>query len=79
MATSKRLSTRALQLNLDGLFGVFGGRGDPPPRIWNIPKGITTPAEFQLVSQQVKTLQVLVDHVQAAARQLERTTSKLAK
>jgi hypothetical protein len=79
MPPAKRLKTRALQLNVEGLFKLLGGTPDERLRFWEILKGITTPAEYRLVNQQIKTLQVLVNQVQAGAQDLQRTASAIAK
>jgi hypothetical protein len=73
------LRTRALQLNVEGLFKLLGGTPDERLRFWEILKGITTPAEYRLMNQQVKTMQVLVNQVQAGAQELQRTASSIAK
>jgi len=79
MAPTKRLRTRAVQLNVEGLFSLLGGTPDERLRFWEIFKGITTPAEHQLVAQQMKTLQTLVNQVQVSAKQLKQTAGAIAK
>ncbi len=73
------MRTRALQLNVEGLFKLLGGTPDDRLRFWEILKGITTPAEHRLVSQQIKTLQVLVNQVQVGAQQLKQTASTIVR
>jgi len=77
MAPTKKLTTRALRLNVEGLFKLLGGTPDERERFWEILKGITTPAEYQLVSQQIDTLQGLVNQVQVRAKQLKATAGKI--
>ena len=79
MPPTKQLKTRALQLNVEGLFKLLGGTPDERLRFWEILKGITTPAEYRLANQQIKTLQVLVNQVQVGAQQLKQTASTIAK
>lgn len=81
MANAKKLDarTRALQLNVEGLFKLLGGTPDERIRFWEILKGITTPAEHQLVSQQLEIMQGLVNQVQVSAKQLKRTASTIQK
>ena len=81
MANAKKVDarTRALQLNVEGLFKLLGGTADERLRFWEILKGITTPAEYQLVSQQLEIMQGLVNQVQASAKQLKRTASTIEK
>ena len=70
MPPTKRLKTRALQLNIEGLLKLLGGTAEERERFWEILKGITTPAEYKLVSQELATLQTLVNQVQVSAKQL---------
>ena len=79
MPPAKRLKARALQLNVEGLFKLLGGTPDERLRFWEILKGITTPAEHRLVNQQIKTLQVLVNQVQAGAQELQKTASAIGR
>jgi len=71
--------TRALQLNVEGLFKLLGGTPDDRLRFWEILKGITTPAEFRLVNQQLEIMQGLIDQVQASAKTLKQTATTIAK
>jgi hypothetical protein len=79
MPPAKRLRTRAVELNVEGLFRLLGGTADERLRFWEILKGITTPAEFRLVNQQMKTLQGLVNQVEAGAKELQRTAASIAR
>lgn len=40
----------ALQLNTAGLFALLGGDDNDKLRFWEIRKGITTPAEWRLIT-----------------------------
>ncbi len=65
--------TRALALNVEGLLKLLGGTPDDRLRFWEILKGITTPAEFRLINQQMDIMQSLVNQVQASAKALKET------
>ncbi len=71
MPPTKRLQTRALQLNVEALFKLLGGTPDERLRFWEILKGVTTPAVFRVANQQIKTMEVLVNQVQANAANLK--------
>jgi hypothetical protein len=75
-ATAK---TRALALNIEGLLRLLGGTADDRLRFWEILKGITTPAEFRLVNQQLDIMQSLVNQVQASAKTLKETAAGISK
>jgi hypothetical protein len=80
MASSKQSKqaatrTRALALNIEGLLKLLGGTPDDRLRYWEILKGITTPAEFRLVNQQLELIQTLVNQVQASAKALKDTAA----
>jgi len=79
MAATKRLRARALQLNVEGLFKLLGGTASERLRFWEILKGITTPVENRLINQQMKTLQGLVNQVQAGAQDLKETATRIGK
>jgi hypothetical protein len=59
--------TKAVQLSLAGILKLYGNNG---LRLWEILKGITTPAEFRLVSNQLNA-------IQATAKQLQQQTKAL--
>jgi hypothetical protein len=79
MAKKLPAKTRALQLNVEGLLKLLGGTPDDRLRFWEIFKGITTPRELELVSNQFDVLQSLVNQVQAGAKSLKDMGSKIAK
>ena len=62
---------RALQLNLEELFKLLGGTPDDRERFFEILKGITTPAQFRLVSQQLATNTILAKQIQGSLRNLQ--------
>jgi hypothetical protein len=68
---------RALQLNVEGLLKLLGGTPDERLRFWEILKGITTPAEFQLVRGQLQSMQKSIDQVQADTAALVKAASKI--
>ena len=79
MAKSKATAkARALQLNVEGLLKLLGGTPEDRFRFWEILKGITTPIELRLVNNQLEVLQGLVNQVQASAKTLKETASKIA-
>ena len=71
--------TRALQLNLEGLFKLLGGTSEERLRFWEIVKGITTPAQFRVVSKQIKTMEGQVKQVAQGAKVLKQMAGKIAK
>ena len=72
----KRLQTRALQRNMESLIKLLGGTADERLRFWEIIKGITTPAVYRVVNQQLKTVDVLVNAVQANVANLKQTAKR---
>jgi len=66
-----KVSVRALQLNLEGLFKLLGGTEDDRQRFWERLKGITTPREAILVNAQIDSLAVTVKQVQIQAKGLQ--------
>jgi hypothetical protein len=79
MATGKvRVpNTRAVQLNIEGLIKLLGGTADDRLRFWEIFKGITTPAEFELVNQQLEVMGNLAKQVQTSVKALQKTAAKM--
>jgi hypothetical protein len=72
MANDKlRPKVESLQRNTAALLALLGGDDDDQLRYWEILKGITTPADFRLVENQLDTMQGLIDQVQASAKALE--------
>lgn len=71
--------TRALQLNLEGLFKLLGGTSEERLRFWEIVKGVTTPAQFRVVSKQIKTMEGQVKQVAQGAKVLKQMAGKIAK
>lgn len=70
---------RAVQLNIEGLLKLLGGTEDERLRFWEILKGITTPAQFNVASRQLTKMQTLVTQVRADAKSLKATASKVAR
>lgn len=67
----------ALQLNVEGLLKLLGGDSDDRLRFWEIIKGITTPAEFQLVDHELDVMQNLVRQVQASVNVTEQAAREI--
>ena len=63
----------ALQRSTASLFSLLGGDDDDRQRFFEILRGITTPAEFRLVDQQLDVLQSVVGAAAASTKALERT------
>ncbi len=71
--------TRALQLNVEGLFKLLGGSADDRLRFWEILKGITTPIENRLINAQIDILAAQVKAVQVGAKNLKDTAAQIGK
>jgi hypothetical protein len=68
----------ALQLNFEGLLKLLGGSERDRERFWEIFKGITTPRENALVSNQLDTLAGVVKQVTAGVKNLQGSAQKIA-
>jgi hypothetical protein len=78
MAAKKTTAkSRALQLNLEGLLKLLGGTAEERLRFWEIFKGITTPAENKIITQQIQSLQSRVDQVTAEVKVLAATAKSI--
>jgi hypothetical protein len=66
-ARKLKKQTRTLQLTLAAILRLYGNNG---LRLWEILKGITTPAEFRLVSNQLNGLQSALNQVQETTKAL---------
>ena len=71
--------TRALQLNIEGLFKLLGGTPAQRLRFWEILKGITTPAEFRLVNLQIDTLAAAAKQLETGVKGLQAAAKQLGK
>ncbi len=69
----------ALQLNVEGLLKLLGGDSEDRLRFWEIIKGITTPAEFQLVDHELDVMQGLVRQVQGSLNVTEQVAREVAR
>jgi hypothetical protein len=59
----------ALQLNVVGLFKLLGSKDpDERLRLWEILKGITTPAEFALIDHELTAMNSLVTQAEMSAK-----------
>jgi hypothetical protein len=63
-----KTQTKAVQLSLAGILRLYGNNG---LRLWEILKGITTPAEFRLVATQLTAIQSTLKQVEANTKALE--------
>jgi len=84
MASSKQskkatAKTRALALNLEGLIKLLGGTPEDRLRFWEITKGITSRAEFELFNQNIDLMQNLLNQVQTTAKALKDTAASIQK
>ena len=68
----------ALQLNTEGLFKLLGSN-DPDKRLrfYEILKGITTPAEFRLVDQELTMMNALVTQCETSVKSLVETANEI--
>ena len=71
--------TKALQLNVEGLFRLLGGSADDRLRFWEIFKGITTPRETKLINAQIDSMAAHVKAVEIGAKSLKETAQQIAK
>jgi hypothetical protein len=71
--------TKALQLNVEGLFRLLGGSPEDRLRFWEIFKGITTPRELVLINAQVEHLAASVKAVELSTKALKATAQQIAK
>lgn len=72
-----RGKVEALQLSVEGLLKLLGGDAEDRLRFWEIIKGITTPAEFQLVNHELDVMQGLVRQVQASVNVTEQAAREI--
>ena len=71
--------TKALQLNVEGLFKLLGGSSEDRLRFWEIFKGITTPRELILINAQIEHLAASIKQVEIGAKTLRATAQQIAK
>jgi hypothetical protein len=69
----------ALQLNLEGLLKLLGGSAADRLRFWEILKGITSVAEFELVGQHLDVTSNLLKQVQTNVKSIQGTATKIAR
>jgi hypothetical protein len=69
----------AAQRDLESLLKLLGGTADERLRFWEIVKGITTPAQFNVATRQVARIQAQVGQVKDLAKNLKATAGKVAK
>ncbi len=73
------LKVNAAQLSLEGLLKLLGGSASDRLRFWEILKGITTPAEAQLINQNLNTINVLAKQTAANLKGLQTTAGQINK
>jgi len=79
MGNGKNPSTRALALNIEGLFKLLGGTSDDRLRFWEKFKGITSVAEFELATLHIETMTNMVQQLAVGAKTLQKTAGTMAK
>lgn len=73
------IKTAAAQRSFESLLKLLGGTADDRLRFWEILKGITTPAQFKAVTNQLTKMQKQLDAAQDLAKTLKVTAGKIAK
>lgn len=66
-----------LQRNTGALLALLGGDEDDRLRFWEILKGITTPADFRLVSHQLDVMTAQLGQLQSSVKTLERAAKEI--
>jgi hypothetical protein len=69
----------ALQLNIEGLLKLLGGSSADRQRFWEIVKGVTTIAEFDLLGQHLDVTSNLLKQAQANVKSIQGAATKIAK
>jgi hypothetical protein len=72
-------NTRALALNLEGLIKLLGKTSDDRLRYWEIVKGITSIAEFELATQHIDAMANMAQQLTVNAKALQKTAGNFAK
>jgi hypothetical protein len=77
MSPQLKPKVEALQNNLEALIKLLGSN-DPEKRLqfWEILRGITTPAAYQLVEHELTVMNNLVQQVTAGAKTLQQTSKE---
>jgi hypothetical protein len=75
----RTLETRALALSVEGLLKLLGGTSEERLRFFEIWKGITTPAEFQLANQQIAVMDQMVTILKTSAENMSKTAGMVGK
>lgn len=77
MGDSKlEIKVKALQLSTEGILKLLGGTSDDRLRFWEIVKGITTPRDQLVVSNQITKLQTSFKQAQASLQTLQKKAQK---
>jgi hypothetical protein len=61
------LKVGAVQRDIESLLKLLGGSAEDRLRFWEILKGITTPAQFKVATQQLTKMQAQVGQVRETA------------
>jgi hypothetical protein len=77
MPPPTKAKVTALQRDAAALLKLLGGDADDRLRFWEIFKGITTPVEAVLIDQQLTITQGLVNQVNVALKDLQRTAGTI--
>lgn len=73
------VKTKALQLNIEGLFKLLGGSAADRNRFFEIFKGITKPVEIRLLNSQFKSLAATIKQVQVDTQALKGAAQQIGK
>lgn len=73
------LRVDAAQLSIEGLLKLLGGSANDRLRFWEILKGITTPAEAELINHNLNTINTLAKQTTANLKGLQSTATKINK
>jgi hypothetical protein len=73
------VKTKALQLNIEGLFRLLGGTAADRNRFFEIFKGITKPVEITLLNSQFGSLAAAIKQVQVDTKALKGAAQQIGK
>ena len=73
------LKVDSAQLSVEGLLKLLGGSANDRLRFWEILKGITTPAEAELINHNLNTINVLAKQTATNLKGLQSTAAKIGK
>ena len=73
------VKTKALQLNIEGLFKLLGSTAADRNRFFEIFKGITKPVEIRLLNSQFDSLAATLKQVQVDTQALKGAAQQIGK